>query len=31
MEKLEMEATDHPLKNAIINTPDFDRIHKLVK
>jgi predicted Zn-dependent protease len=31
MEKLEMEATDHPLKDAIINTPEFDRIHSLVK
>lgn len=31
MEKLEIEATDHPLKDAVIDTPEFDRIHLLVK
>ena len=30
MERLEIEATDHPLKDAIINTPEFDRVHGLI-
>ena len=31
LEKLELEATDHPLKDVIINTPEFERIHESVK
>jgi Peptidase family M48 len=31
MERLEIEATDHPLKDAVINTPEFDRVHGLIK
>jgi predicted Zn-dependent protease len=31
LEKLELEATDHPLKDVILNTPEFDRIHDSVK
>ena len=27
LEKLQLEATDHPLKDAITNTSEFDRIH----
>lgn len=27
LEKLQLEATDHPLKNAITNTSEFDRVH----
>ena len=31
LEKLELEATDHPLKDVILNTPEFDRVHESVK
>jgi predicted Zn-dependent protease len=31
LEKLELEATDHPLKDVILNTPEFDRVHDSVK
>jgi len=31
LEKLELEATDHPLKDVILNTPEFDRIHESLK
>ena len=31
LEKLEMEATDHPLRDVILNTPEFERIHDSVK
>jgi predicted Zn-dependent protease len=31
IEKLQLEATDHPLKDAIVNTPDFDRARESMK
>jgi beta-barrel assembly-enhancing protease len=31
LEKLELEATDHPLKDVILNTPEFERFHDSVK
>jgi predicted Zn-dependent protease len=31
MEKLEIEDTDQPLKDAILDTPEFDRVHRLVQ
>lgn len=31
LEKLQLEATDHPMKDAITNTPEFDRIHSGAK
>jgi predicted Zn-dependent protease len=31
IEKLQIEATDHPLKDAIVNTPEFERAHDSVK
>jgi predicted Zn-dependent protease len=31
IEKLQIEATDHPLKDAIVNTPEFERVHESVK
>jgi predicted Zn-dependent protease len=31
IEKLQIEATDHPLKDAILNTPEFERVHDSVK
>jgi predicted Zn-dependent protease len=31
IEKLQIEATDHPLKGVILNTPDFDRVHGSMK
>lgn len=27
IEKLQLEATDHPLKDVILNTPEFERLH----
>ncbi len=31
IENLQIEATDHPLKDAIVNTPEFERLHDSVK
>jgi predicted Zn-dependent protease len=31
IERLQIEATDHPLKDPIRNTPEFDSIHSLLK
>ena len=31
LEKLQLEATDHPLKDAVTNTSEFDRIHAAEK
>jgi len=31
LEKLQLEATDHPLKDAVLNTPEFDRMRARVQ
>lgn len=31
MEKLEMEDTGHPLTDAVLNTPEFERVHPVVR
>jgi predicted Zn-dependent protease len=31
IERLQIEATDHPLKDPIRNTPEFDSVHGLLK
>src|SRR5665213_4358852 len=31
IEKLQIEATDHPLKDALVNTSEFDRLRATVK
>jgi predicted Zn-dependent protease len=30
LERLQLEATDHPIKDAVVNTPEFDRVHARV-
>ncbi|MGD1069241.1 MAG: M48 family metalloprotease [Bryobacteraceae bacterium] len=31
LEKLQLEATDHPLQDPIVDTPEFDHVHSLIR